>query len=241
MGFFRPTRSKIALTIIYSMIALGMVGYILGGKAGKHPSSNNQQEFLQVTPITSLQPSIIKLPTSTPTVVRREATEAPTATPIITFPCSAKDIKATVFWHAAMGTELGEIYYTNISSHACSLFGYPVIQLKDESGFVYQTLVANTPNIYSNYNNKKLANVILQGNITATSSFAWRGCVPAPKGSTLLFVTLPHDATQVFVQAIDHPGGTATKIENSPSGCASDVTPSNQSWLDVGFFELFQE
>jgi hypothetical protein len=97
-----------------------------------------------------------------------------------------------VFWYAAMGTELGEVFYTNTSSHICSLFGYPMIQLKDESGFVYQTQVTNTPYMYGN---KTLATVILQKNITACSSFAWRGCVPAPKGSILVFVTLPHETT----------------------------------------------
>jgi hypothetical protein len=71
-----------------------------------------------------------------------------------------------------MGTELGEMYYTNISSHVCSLFGYPLIQLKDESGFVYQAQVTNTPYMYGN---KTPTNVLLQENNTAHSSFALLG------------------------------------------------------------------
>lgn len=237
MGFFKPTQNKIALIIICSIIVLGMAWYILGGRTGKHTSSYNQREFLQVTPIPSLQPSITKLPTSNTISIRSEATKIPTAP--LPIPCSAKDIKATVFWHAAMAAELGEVYYTNISSHSCSLFGYPIIHLKDESGFVYQAQVTNTPNIY--YDNVKTpTNVILQGNITATSSFAWRGCVPVPKGSILVLITLPHESTQLLAQAVDnYSNGNAIKHEVTPT-CPDDVTPANQSWLDVGSFELFQ-
>jgi hypothetical protein len=74
IGFFKSTWSKIALIIIYSMIVLGMTGYILGGRTGKHTPSNNQQESPQVTLITSLQPSITKLPTSIPSLIRDEPT-----------------------------------------------------------------------------------------------------------------------------------------------------------------------
>jgi len=239
MGFLKPTRSKIALIIIYSIIVLGMVGYILGGRAGKHTSSNIQQESLQEIPITSLQSSITKLPTSTPTIIRSEAAKVPTATPIIASPCSARDIRATVFWHASTGTLLGEIMFRNTASSPCSLLGFPLVQLKDESGFLYQTQVAHYTHLYDQYSTDKPVAVILQpGTTTAQDSFAWGGCVPSPKGSILVFITLPYDTTQLLAQAVDG-SGNITKQVDTPR-CSVNITPVNQSSLDVGSFELFQ-
>jgi len=178
--------------------------------------------------------SVIGLPM---VVFAREA-HAEAQGPIL--PCSAKEIKATVSWDAAMRTQLGDISYTNISSHICSLYGYPIIQLKDESGFVYHGNVQNTPNIY--YYGKTLTNVVLRPHMRATSSFAWRGCVAEPKGSILVFVTLPHETAELIAQISDDYGNSnVTKHEDTPT-CPENVTPpSNKSSLEVGSFQPFQE
>lgn len=233
---------KIRLLIFSTLLSInvvsGMVGYLLGEKGGNTYLPRSNRSSLQVALIPSVQPTITKLPTSTPMIVRSETTETPALTPIIPSSCSGKDIKATVFWNAAAGEPLGAITYVNTSSSACLLLGYPTILLKDSAGSFYQTQISHESTNYYEISDPRQG--ILQPNTknSIQSDFGWSGCVSGPKGVIEVYITLPHDATQFF--AANDPNDGFTSYTITPM-CSDNITPTNQSWLYISPFEAFND
>lgn len=115
--------------------------------------------------------------------------------------CTAREIKADVSEETDMHRPWISIYYTNISSSPCFLFGWPIIQLEDTSGFLYETEIDNRYDI--GYENpESLKPIVLPPNKkeSAATVFTFGGCLQVPKQVAKrvgFFITLPHDTTPI--------------------------------------------
>ncbi len=212
------TRKPIASTIPYTLA----------------DTATNISQTTVTQPPSANQPTIIPSNAGgnspTPTMSQSKISQSPIPTA-----CGANALKVNVFWHAATGTVLGEIYATNTSASVCSLTGNPTLQIKDSSGIQYQTSIANYTNIYDKTNSNQPTPVILHPNTTvAQVSFSWQGCVPQPTGTIQLFVTVPNATLPLQATSVDQ-NNKLVSSQLTPA-CPTGVTPSNQSSLSIGSF-----
>lgn len=164
-------------------------------------------------------------------------------------PCTAKEIKATTAFEPYMHRAIMVIRYRNMSSSSCGLYGWPVIMIKDDNGFVYETRVINTTQFsegdIGSVEYPKLLVVTPQK--IALTAVDWHICGPHPKGKLGIFVILPHDTSPIKLpRDPDDPNLPPDKDIGDPYDYSyipiEKCFGADATWMHMGAFEpAFEE